>query len=107
MTPSNGQTLFINGSSLHMPREVEELLPKRKGLHAQYTVRPNNTKTSEFGTEKCLLQDHARRWMDHALRAPLLLKAFTKPEEGAGLGTHVHLWRIHVDVWQNQYNIIK
>ena len=23
------------------------------------------------------------------------------------LGTHVHLWRIHVNVWQNQYNIVK
>ena len=22
-------------------------------------------------------------------------------------GTHVYLWRIHVDVWQNQYNIVK
>ena len=22
-------------------------------------------------------------------------------------GTRVHLWRIHVDVWQNQYNIVK
>ena len=21
-------------------------------------------------------------------------------------GTRVHLWRIHVDVWQNQYNIL-
>ena len=21
--------------------------------------------------------------------------------------THVHPWRIHVDVWQNQYNIVK
>ena len=28
-------------------------------------------------------------------------------EGGSGLGTHVHLWRIHVDVWQNQYNIVK
>ena len=31
--------------------------------------------------------------------------------EGAGRGfrmeAHVHLWRIHVDVWQNQYNIVK
>ena len=26
---------------------------------------------------------------------------------GSGWGTHVHLWRIHVDVWQNQYNIVK
>jgi len=23
---------------------------------------------------------------------------------GSGLGTHVHPWQIHVDVWQNQYN---
>ena len=26
---------------------------------------------------------------------------------GSGLGTCVHLWQIHVDVWQNQYNIVK
>ena len=28
-------------------------------------------------------------------------------EGGSGLGTCVHLWQIHVDVWQNQYNIVK
>ena len=28
-------------------------------------------------------------------------------EEGSGWGTRVHLWRIHVDIWQNQYNIVK
>ena len=32
-------------------------------------------------------------------------------EEGrsgdSGWGIHVHPWRIHVDVWQNQYNIVK
>ena len=33
--------------------------------------------------------------------------------EGGGRGvqdgeqTHVHPWRIHVDVWQNQYNIVR
>ena len=26
---------------------------------------------------------------------------------GSGWGTGVYLWRIHVDVWQNQYNIVK
>ena len=26
---------------------------------------------------------------------------------GSGWGTHVYLWWIHVDVWQNQYNIVK
>ena len=25
---------------------------------------------------------------------------------GSGWGTRVHLWQIHVDVWQNQYNIV-
>ena len=28
-------------------------------------------------------------------------------EEHSGWGTCVHLRRIHVDVWQNQYNIVK
>ena len=26
---------------------------------------------------------------------------------GSGWGTHVHPWWIHVNVWQNQYNIVK
>ena len=28
-------------------------------------------------------------------------------EEGSGWGAHVYLWRIHFDIWQNQYNIVK
>ena len=28
-------------------------------------------------------------------------------KEGSGWGTRVYLWRIHVDIWQNQYNIVK
>ena len=28
-------------------------------------------------------------------------------KEGSGWGTHVYLWRIHFDIWQNQYNIVK
>ena len=27
--------------------------------------------------------------------------------EGSGGGTHVYLWQIHVDIWQNQYNTVK
>jgi len=30
-----------------------------------------------------------------------------REEEGSGWGTHVYLWRIHVGIWQNQYNIVK
>ena len=28
-------------------------------------------------------------------------------EGGSGWGTRVYLWQIHVDVWQNQYSIVK
>jgi len=28
-------------------------------------------------------------------------------EEGLGWGTHVYLWWIHFDIWQNQCNIVK
>ena len=28
-------------------------------------------------------------------------------EEGSGWGTHVYLWWIHVDIWQNKCNIVK
>ena len=28
-------------------------------------------------------------------------------EEGSGWGTHVYLWQIQFDIWQNQYNIVK
>jgi len=28
-------------------------------------------------------------------------------EEGSGWGIRVYLWRIHVDIEQNQYNIVK
>ena len=28
-------------------------------------------------------------------------------EGGSGLGTHVHPWLIHVNVWQNQYSTVK
>ena len=30
-----------------------------------------------------------------------------KWEWGSRWGTRVHPWRMHVDVWQNQYNIAK
>ena len=28
-------------------------------------------------------------------------------EGDSGLGTHVHLWLIHINVWQKQYSIVK
>ena len=50
-------------------------------------MRPINTKTSEFGTEKGLLQIHIRRRVAHALRTLKLLKAFSKASlKGKGEG---------------------
>ena len=31
----------------------------------------------------------------------------TSESKASCMGTRVHPWRIHVDVWQNQYNIVK
>ena len=39
--------------------------------------------------KKQLIENDCRRW-----------------EGGSGWGTRVHPWCIHVDVWQNQYNIV-
>jgi len=36
-----------------------------------------------------------------------MLKILQAREEGSGWGTRVYLWGIHVDIWQNQYNIVK
>ena len=41
-----------------------------------------------------------------------LLQTVYKTDKGSaslylGLGTRVHPWRIHVDIWQNRYSIVK
>ena len=63
------------------------------------------------GTLKSLLQHHsscqsrfdARYWMlgDSALGRPRVMVWGGRREEGSGWGTHVYLWRIHFDIWQN------
>ena len=56
------------------------------------------------------------RWYDHthththtpgALGWPRGMVCGGRQEGGSGWGTRVHPWQMHVDVWQNQYNIIK
>ena len=42
-----------------------------------------------------------------ALERPRGMVRGGRREEGSGWGTCVYLWRIHVDIWQNQYNIVK
>ena len=51
----------------------------------------------------------ARYWMlgAGALGRPRGMVWGGRREEGSGWGTHVYLWQIHFDIWQNQYNIVK
>ena len=46
---------------------------------------------------------HARYWMlgASALGRPRGMVWGGRREEGSGWGTHVYLWRIHFDIWQN------
>ena len=52
---------------------------------------------------------NARYWMPGAgaLGWPRGMVWGGRREEGSGWGTHVCLWWIHFDIWQNQYNIVK
>ena len=52
---------------------------------------------------------NARYWMlgASALERPRGMVWGGRREEGSGWGTHVYLWRIHFDIWQNQYSIVK
>jgi len=51
----------------------------------------------------------ARYWIfgARALGRPRGMVWGGRREEGSGWGTHVYLWQIHFDIWQNQYNIVK
>ena len=51
----------------------------------------------------------AQYWMlgAGALGGPRGMVRGGRREEGSGWETRVYLWRIHVDIWQNQYNIVK
>ena len=42
-----------------------------------------------------------------ALGRPRGMVRVGRREEGSEWGTRAYLWQIHVDIWQNQYNIVK
>ena len=42
-------------------------------------------------------EDIKKRWQEYT--EELYKKG--RREEGSGWGTHVYLWRIHFDIWQN------
>ena len=62
--------------------------------HPAYLTYMQNTSCAMLGWMKHKLESRLPGWEG-------------RWEGGSGLGTHVHPWWIHVDVWQNQYNIVK
>ena len=63
----------------------------------------------ENGIEICIISYMKQYWMlgAGALGQPRGMVWGGRREEGSGWGTHIYLWQIHFDIWQNQYNIVK
>ena len=57
----------------------------------------------------CQSRFDARYWIlgAGALGQPRGMVRRGRREEGSRWGTRVYLWQIHVDIQQNQYNIVK
>ena len=57
----------------------------------------------------CQSRFDARYWIlgAGALGQPRGMVRGGRRKDGSGWGTHVYLWRIHFDIWQNQNNIVK
>ena len=65
-----------------------------------YNIIYETSCQSRFNAQYWMLGAGALGWLRGMVRGG-------RREEGSGWGTHVYLWRIHVDIWQNQYNIVK
>ena len=65
-----------------------------------YNIIYEMSRQSRFNAWYWMLRAGALRW-------PRGMVLGGRREGGSGRGTRVYLWWIHVDVWQNQYNIVK
>ena len=65
-----------------------------------YNIIYETSRQSRFDARYCMLGAGALGWPRGMVRGG-------SREEGSGWGTCVYLWQIHVDIWQNQYNIVK
>ena len=65
-----------------------------------YTIMEETNRQSMFDTGYRMLGAGARGRSREMIQGG-------RWEGGSCLGTHVHSWWIHVNVWQNQYSIIK
>ena len=74
-------------------------------IRKESSKRKNNIGHSEHWKYEtsCQSRFDARYWMlgAGALERPRGMEWGGRREEGSGWGTHVYLWQIHFDIWQN------
>ena len=74
--------------------------------HAHF-LQEDSPNTAQLGSGKIESQTQAclitKFWLlrTSALGQPRGMAWGGRREEGSGWGTHVYLWRIHFDIWQN------
>ena len=75
----------------------------------KYVRFPEYNQCSERFNSSLFKAVNFQYWMlgAGALGQPRGLVQGGRREECSGWGTRVYLWCIHVDIWQNQYNIVK
>ena len=78
------------------------LSPCLFNLYAEYIMQ-NSGRMKHKLESSCQSRFDARYWMlgASALGQPRGMVWGGRREEGSGWGTHVYLWRIHFDIWQN------
>ena len=95
LSPSCGQSIRISASASVFPMNTQDWSPLGwtcwNSLQSKGLSRVFSNTTVGAG----------------ALGRPRGMVRRGRREEGSGWGTHVYLWRIHFNIWQNQYNIVK
>ena len=97
------------GSNPHLLHwQVDSLLLSHQGSPYHLTLVIKKSTNIIYETSRQSSFD-ARYWMlgAGALGQPRGMVWGGRREEDSGWGTHVYLWQIHFDIWQNQYNIVK
>ena len=69
-------------------------------MYVMYNIIYETSRQSSFDAQYWKPGAHALGW-------PRGMVWGGMKEEGSGWGIHIYLWRIHFDIWQNQYNIVK
>ena len=98
------------------PEETQDVKTQERGR--TYRVRCWRSRTKPWWESRtdaadCWLSgpgpSHSGPWGAGGGSAPIYVNRGGCVDGGdaPGLFRHVHPWRMHVDVWQNQYNIVK